>query len=213
MNQPPPYGHHGPPRVHVDPRELRPGRGWYVVGALVLVIGFVTAFVGFLVSVFSTVGIAEFEARVTSGQDTAFTVEEPGFELGLYASSGGSSDSCSLVLPDGSASDFGQPGYSHNSERGSESWSLVGTQQITESGEYTLSCSYVSETTEFAVANNGDGGVEIVRGVGAAFLWAIVPSLLGLAIGLPILITTAVRRNRLQRRLLAERHRQQYGHQ
>lgn len=207
MSQPPPYGHHGPPRVHVDPRELRPGRGWYVVGALVLVVGFATAFTGFMVSVFSTVSMSEFEARVTSGQEASFTVEEPGFELGLYASSGGGSDACSLVLPDGSESGFGRPGYSHSSE----SWALVGTQQIAEAGEYTLSCSHASETSEFAVANNGDGGVEIARGVGAAFLWAIVPSLLGLATGLPILITTGVRRNRLHRRLLAERHRQQYG--
>ena len=213
MNQPPPYGHHGPPRVHVDSRELRPGRGWYVVGALVLVGGFATALVGFLLSVVSTVTLPEFEARVTSGAETTFTVEEPGFELALFAYSGHGSDSgsCSLVLPDGSESGFDQPGYEFNAEWNGEGWTLVGTQQITESGEYTLVCSPGSDLAEFAAANNGDGGVEIVRGVGAAFLWAIVPSLLGLAIGLTIIIRTLVVRNRHRSRLLAERQRQAYG--
>lgn len=218
MSHPPPYGHpgqpgpYGRPNIHVDAREIKPGRAWFVIGVLVIVGGFATAIVGFVFSLVSTVGIADFEARVTSGQESAFTVEDPGFQLGLYSSSGGNGQACVLTLPDGTESGFDRPGYSHNVDSGAESWSLVGTQEIGEAGEYTLSCSDASTTTEFAVTNNGDGGVEIVRGVGSTLLWALVPSVLGLVLGLTIIITTAVRRGRFQRRLIAERQRQYYGH-
>ncbi|MGW5876221.1 hypothetical protein ACWFMI_06665 [Nocardiopsis terrae] len=201
---PPPHGHPGPVPIRVDPRELRPGRFWYAVGALVLVGGFVTALVGFLVSVLSTVALPEFEARVSSGQEAVFTVTETDTLLGLY-SSGGDADPCVLVRPDGTESGFGLPGYSHDVDTGSESWSLVGAQEAPETGEYTLSCPGASGTAEFAVADVGDGGAEFVRGVAGTLLWAFVPSFLGLLLGLPVLITTAVRRNRHRRRLLVER--------
>ncbi|WP_067604570.1 hypothetical protein [Nocardiopsis listeri] len=215
MSQHPPYGHpgpHGRPNIHVDAREVRPGRGWFVIGALVIAGGIATAIVGFVLSLVSTVSIPEFEARVTSGQESSFTVADPGFQLGLYSSSGGGGRACVLLLPDGGEAGFDNPGYSHNVDTGAESWSLVGTYELSEAGEYTLSCSDGSTTTEFAVTDNGDGGAEIVRGVGSTLLWALVPSFLGLVIGLTIIITTAVRRGRFQRRLIAERQQWYYGH-
>ncbi|MGW9556418.1 hypothetical protein ACWGSK_18120 [Nocardiopsis sp. NPDC055551] len=215
MSQHPPYGHpgpHGRPNIHVDAREVRPGRGWFVIGALVIVGGIATAIVGFVLSLVSTVSIPDFEARVTSGQEGSFTVADPGFQLGLYSSSGSGRQACVLLLPDGGRADFDSPGYSHNVDTGGESWSLVGTYELSEAGEYTLSCSDDSTTTEFAVTNNGDGGVEIVRGVGSTLLWALVPSFLGLVLGLTIIITTAVRRGRFQRRLIAERQQRYHGH-
>lgn len=215
MSQHPHYGHpgpHGRPNIHVDAREVRPGRGWFVIGALVIVGGIATAIVGFVLSLVSTVSIPEFEAQVTSGQESSFTVADPGFQLGLYSSSGSGGQACVLLLPDGGESGFGSPGYSHNVNVGSQSWSLVGTYELSEAGEYTLSCADNSTTTEFAVTNNGEGGVEIVQGVGSSLLWALVPSFLGLVLGLTIIITTAVRRSRFQRHLIAERQQRYYGH-
>lgn len=218
MSQHPHYGHpgqpgpHGRPNIHIDAREVRPGRGWFVVGALVIAGGIATAIVGFVFSLIATVSLPDFEAQVTSGQESSFTVADPGFQLGLYSSSGSGGQACVLLLPDGSESGFDSPGYSHNVNIGSESWSLVGTYELSEAGEYTLSCSDGSTTTDFAVTNNGEGGVEIMQGVGSSLLWALLPSFLGLVLGLTIIITTAVRRNRCRRRLIVERQQRYHGH-
>ncbi|MFE9246689.1 hypothetical protein [Nocardiopsis sp. NPDC006938] len=208
MRQPPPYGHHERPPTGVDPRDLRPGRRWYVVGGLVLFAGLTAALVGFVVTVFSTVGLSGFEARAAAGESVGFTVEEPGFQLGLYTNSGQerNPDACALVLPDGTESGFARPGYSHEAATGGENWTLVGTSEITAPGEYALVCDGAPVGADFTVADNGEGGAGVVKGVVGALLWAFVPSLAGLAAGVTIIVVTAVRRHRSKQRLLTERH-------
>lgn len=202
---PPAQGPYGPAPIHIDPKELRPGRVWYIVGALVLVCAFVTALVGFVFSMFSTVALPDFEARANAGEEVVFTVDETDFQLGLYASPTGDQGMCSLVLPDGTEERFGWPGYSHYVEVGGERWELVGSRGIGEAGEYTLTCEAEPGVDTFAVADIGDGGAGFARGLLSSFLWALGAPLLGMAIGLPILIVTGTRRSRHKRRLMTER--------
>lgn len=195
-----------PPRPHVDPSELRPRRRWYAVGTGVIVGLFATGVVGFLVMLFTTLGLPEFDAEVDGTDEAAFSLPAPegdSHRLSLYVSpSGADPDACVLGTPEGET-EFGPSGTSHEVEAGGASWELIGDTGNLEAGEYTLSCAGEEGTTYAVTQENVMGG--FFTGILGALGFAFVPPLLGLLIGLPILIVTAVRRNSHKNRLLGAR--------
>lgn len=197
-----------PPRPgpHVDPSELRPRRRWYVIGAGVIVGLFATGVVGFLVMILTAVELPEFDAEVDGTDEVVFSLPAPeanGHRLSLYASPNGADpDACVLGTPEGEA-EFGRSGTTHEVTAGAESWELVGETGNLEAGEYTLSCEGEEGTTYAVTHENVMDGV--FSGVLGALGFAFVPPLLGLLLGVPILIVTAVRRDSHKRRLLGER--------
>lgn len=200
---PPPRPNPGP---HVDPSELRPRRRWYVIGATVIFVLGASGVVGFLLMLFSVLGQPEFDAEVHGTGEAAFSLpapEEGQYRLSLYVSPNGADPhACVLQTPEGET-DFGHSGVSHEVETGGTSWEMVGRAENLGPGEYTLSC-HGDEGTTYSVTQEDvlDG---LLIGVFGALGFAVVPPGIGLLIGVPILIVTAVRRNSHKRRLLGER--------
>ncbi|WP_116245463.1 hypothetical protein [Nocardiopsis sp. FIRDI 009] len=200
---PHPPGH--PTGPVIDPRELRPRRLWYAVGAAVVATGLLGGFAGFVWAVFQTLRLPEFEAELRDPGEVVFTVGDGVRQLGLYTSpAGADADACVLVLPDGGERAFSFPPYGHDVETGSESWSLVGAAETAGGGEYTLACDGGQDTVH-AVADIGDGGRTFVTNVLGAFAAIGGGVLVALAVGGPILVVTGVRRGRHKRRLIGER--------
>ncbi|WP_017603709.1 hypothetical protein [Nocardiopsis alkaliphila] len=193
-----------PPRV--DGKELRPGRVWFFVGALVLVLGIIGGILGFVISLASSVGLPELEHRVRAGESITFEVTgTETVNLGLYANGNAIVGDCTLSTPDGRTEGFDYPGYSHTGALNGESWRLVGVHDAAQPGEHTMDCQYTGMDTTYALGDVGNGEEDFVRGAltGVAFMVGL--PLIGAIVGITVMVVTGVRRGRHRRQLIAER--------
>ncbi|GAB3728012.1 hypothetical protein [Nocardiopsis nanhaiensis] len=204
------YPHHppyppqaAPPRI--DAKELRPGRIWYAVGAGILTLGIIGGIVGFIASVASAVSLPEFETRIADSSEETFVLEDGDVNIGLFAAEGGAEGDCRITDPDGQKWDFGDPGYGHHGNHDDVRWDLVGVFNGAEAGEYLVECRYTGNEAEFAVADVGGGEDDIMSGAAVGLVLMLGLPSAGLAIGVPTMIVTGVRRGRHKRRLMAER--------
>ncbi|WP_306367243.1 hypothetical protein [Nocardiopsis sp. CC223A] len=189
-----------PPRV--DPAELRPGRAGYWAGGLAIVLGGIAGIVLFVFFIARAVALPDLAVEVPGSGEGAFS-HTPGTEtaiVALYSTSAlGSPDDCGLVAPAGEPVGFSDPGFTHETAE----WTLVGAASPQESGEYTLVCEGARDASYAVAAVPADFGMAgDIAGALAAFF--LIP-LAGLALGLILIITTAVRRGKHRKRLIAER--------
>lgn len=198
-----------PPRPpEIDPAELRPRRLWYWAGSVLLVLGVAGGITGFVLGIFSAVRAPDFTAEFTDGEAVTFEAERPngdGRTWLVYTDSGLTSsdieDHCRVEGPGGAVGDSAP--YSHEFSKNGTGWSLAASLEVTEPGEYTISCTAGTDA-RYAVAYGDDGSDLVVGIVGALASFFLAP-LLGLLIGGGILLATGVRRGRHKRRLQAER--------
>ena len=195
-----------PPRV--DSSELRPGRVGYWAGGLVIVLGVIAGIALFVFFIIRAVAPPDLAVEVPDGARGTFSytpdAETP--NIALYSTSAaGSFDDCGLLTPSGEPLGFSAPGVT---QEGPELVLVGVVLSPPEPGEYTLVCEGVSGATYSAAAVPDDfglaGGI-----VGALISFFLIP-LAGFVLGLILIITTAVRRNKHKKRLLAERG--GYGH-
>lgn len=207
----PPYPQHPfPPRI--DAKELRPGRIWFFVGALVLVLGIIGGIVGFVLSLVSSVGLPELEHRVQEGESVTFELSgTEAVNLGLYANGNAIVDDCTLTTPDGQVGEFDYPGYGHTGTLSGESWKLVGVHDDARPGEYTMDCQYTGMGTTYALGDVGNGEEDFVRGALTGVAFMIGLPIIGAIVGITIMVVTGVRRGRHRRQLIAERSQGQPG--
>lgn len=193
-----------PPRI--DPKEIRPGRIGFVVGALILIVGLIGGIVGFIISLVSAVSLPELQHRVQESQSVTFELAgAEAVNLGLYSNGNALPNDCVLIDGDGRETGFDSPGYSHNGTLNGESWRLVALQNDMVPGEYTLDCRETGMGTTYALGDIGDGEEGFVRGTLTALAFMIGLPVLGLIVGVTIMVVTGVRRGRHRRQLIAER--------
>jgi len=207
MAQPPP-GPGGPPPA-VDPRVLRPGRLWYWVGGALIPLSLITGLVLCAALLLNALTPPAFEARTRGTGSVGFTVDSqlhPDRTWLLYASpAGGGEDECVVTTPTGQDVAMGEPPYDYrvDSPRGG-SWQLVGSFDLTEEGEHTLTCLAPESSTHVIAYGVGSGPWWFAEVAGGITLLFLVP-LLGLAAGVTVIVLTARRRDRHRQQILAGR--------
>lgn len=188
----------------VDPRDLRPRRVWYVVGAALIVCGLVGAVVGFGIGVWRAVALPDFVVEFSDGETATFEiteVDDPQRSWTVYADAPVSMRETDCVVDGPDAHPQLQTSHSHTYETGDQYWGAVGTVQAGTPGTHTITCDSGHDLT-YAIGY-GDSGFGLFRSVATALLAFGLPLLLGCASGAVVLIVTGVRRNRHDRRLRA----------
>lgn len=203
-----PYpGPYGPP-PQVDPRELRPSRAWFWVGGVLIPLSIVLGVVLFVVLLFRGLALPEFSARTQGAQSTTFTVDsrehpEPGWLL--YGSPKNvDHTACALISPDEQILTFSYPTFNHEWEGSEGAWAMVGMADLTEPGEYTLTCQ-APDGVRFGIAYGGDTTGNMMTGLLGALGSLLIIPFLGVVGGVVLIIVTAVRRGRHRQQLLNER--------
>jgi hypothetical protein len=167
--------------VPIDPRWLRPSRGWYAVPVVIVVVGWglsIVAIIYVAMHILPTVA-TEFEAgsptavHLTTEQRWAVYVEVPAHSSPL------TSTSCAGRGIDGGSIELRQTagsGWSFTTDR--HSWSAVYKIRVSRTGEYELTCQPDGGTATYGRYALGDDpnpfAANRLGGVAGAF---ILPSL------------------------------------
>ncbi|PSL00952.1 hypothetical protein CLV63_101431 [Murinocardiopsis flavida] len=189
------------------PAELRPRRWWYWAGGLVILAGFVAGITGFAIGLVSALGMPELETRFHAGEEAVLQAGRANDDTRtwlLYAdrpmTSSEVDDSCTIDGPDPDAA-FDMANFSQETTSGDQTWVLAAAIDISEPGTYTIACA-ADSGAEFGVGY-GDNGVRFATGLAGGLASFFLLPALGLVIGVPILIVTAVRRRSHRRRLMS----------
>lgn len=186
----------------VDPRQLRPRRFWYGVGAALLLIGFAGGALGFGMSLWRVLALPEFTVHFSSGETATVEVDrvgEPSRAWLVYADEPISAIGADCTVEGEGAHSQLDFAHSHEVESGGQYWGLVGRIQVEEPGRYEITCDSEREV-DYAVAY-GDSVGGFAQGVALVFAAAGLPVLVGAAGGVVVLVVTGVRRSRHRRRL------------
>ncbi|MBO1337675.1 hypothetical protein [Streptomyces sp. VRA16 Mangrove soil] len=181
----------------ISPKELRPGRYWYVVAAAVAV---VMCLLGLVIGVLrfkSVLDSVDTGHRFVNG-DTITLQLEPDGDRGIWATYPGPSPGPKCGISGPGDPRLTDPGTDVSLTR-DETWNLIYTFDVQRSGYYKITCSSQAET-RYALGN--DGGV--LAFVGGLVLAVVLPTA-GVGICAVIVVITALRRNSHHKRLLAER--------
>ena len=197
--------HAGPPpppfRPRIDPGAVRPRARWFWFGGLAVPGGIVVGAVAMWAVMSSGSALPDFAGEVETRGSITFEVAEGETEAwGLWVSPGDASFHYDCELEGSSAHEypFSFPGVVYESD----GWKLVETIDTPTPGEYTLVCdggagvSYAVGDTATAEAAHSR------RNSGIAAL--VLTTLAGVVAGTTILVVTAVRRGRSERRLREE---------
>lgn len=206
---PSPPRHGGPPPA-ADPTAPRPGRVWYWVGGALIPLAFLTGLVLCAALLLHALTPPAFEARARGAASVGFTVDaqrHPDRTWLLYASPGGEGagegrDECVVTSPTGDDIAMGEPPFDHEVDApGGGSWRLVGSFELTEEGEHTLTCLAPEASTHVIAYGEGSQGWRAAGVAGAVAALFLVP-MAGLAAGTAVIVLTVTQRSR-HRRFLA----------
>ncbi|PRX96122.1 hypothetical protein [Allonocardiopsis opalescens] len=192
---------------HLHPRpgpgDIRPGRRWFWIGGLVIVAGIVIGIAGFVVGLVALVGGPDPVARFSSGEPASFTAEEADTDArvwALYADTefSGSEirESCTVNGPDPEAAFVPAP-YESTSTVDGETVHLVSAIEIAQPGEYTVECQ-TDPGAAFLVGQAASGSSFVTGLLGSLASFFLIP-LAGIAIGIVIIVVTAVKRGKSRR--------------
>jgi len=201
-----PVGPGGPP-PHVDARVLRPGRSWYWVGGALIPLSLLTGLVLCAALLLDALAPPAFEARTRGTASVGFTVDtqrHPDRTWLLYASpAGAGEDECVVTSPTGEDITMGEAPYDYEMDSPrAGSWRLVGSFDLTEQGEHTLTCLAPESSTHVLAPGTGSGPwwfAEVAAGLALLFL----TPLLGLAAGITVIVLTARGRDHHRQQILA----------
>jgi hypothetical protein len=183
--------------VPVSP-TIKPGRWWFVVGAVILGLGPALGVVLLVQSVSSL--LPDFVAEIPPGDQQVVQLDQAG-EWSLY---GASSDQgglhelkgCFIKGADGGQVSGTPKTYDVNATRGGRQWYWIDSFTVSESGKYTVSCDESGNVDRFAI-----GARPNTSGFLGGLLGGFAVAGLGFLGGLAIIIVTAVRRSSAAKRL------------
>ncbi|MFF0536728.1 hypothetical protein ACWDF1_01660 [Streptomyces coelicoflavus] len=185
---------HPPPRTPTA-KELRPGRHWYLTAAAIAV---VLTVLGVVIGVYrfnNLLDAVDTDQQFANG-DTVTLRLDPENEQTIWAKYPG-------VSP-GPECDISGPGAPRLTDPGAdlfttydETWTPVGTTEVTRAGDYTLTCS--SRALSRYALGDSEGLVSFAVDLIPAVLLAVV----GITTAAVITLVTAVRRRAHRKHLLA----------
>jgi hypothetical protein len=194
------------PPPPVDPRVLRPGRGWYAVAGVVVVLGVLAGVGLFAFGIVSLVrGLpkmkTEFRAgtsatvALTADRTWAVYTDEPVPDSGTSTCTGAASGDATIRLT--------EPSATFTFDRGRRHWRLVYRIRVSRDGTYELTCRPVPEANGGQIYAVGD---DVQVGGFVAKVFGSIAALLGLpclalVAGAVIALVTALRRNSHKKRL------------
>ncbi|EHN73157.1 hypothetical protein ACIP29_14375 [Streptomyces coelicoflavus] len=185
---------HPPPRTPTA-KELRPGRHWYLTAAAIAV---VLTVLGVVIGVYrfnNLLDAVDTDQQFANG-DTVTLRLDPENEQTIWAKYPG-------VSP-GPECDISGPGAPRLTDPGAdlfttydETWTPVGTTEVTRAGDYTLTCS--SRALSRYALGDSEGLISFAVDLIPAVLLAVV----GITTAAVITLVTAVRRRAHRKHLLA----------
>jgi hypothetical protein len=195
----------GPPPI--DPRAIRPGRGWYVAAIVIPVLGIVIGVGGFGLGIASFVrGLpkmtAEFDAgtpvtvHLTAGQQRAIYADQPsGQNMAVDVDCTGTArgDGSIEVRPVSTTLTF--PGGRHQ-------WISAYTVDVSRAGDYDLTCRPTASSgpTHYALGEAPKTGALIAGVLGGTAALLGIPCL-AITIGGVIALVVGLRRSSAKKRL------------
>jgi hypothetical protein len=188
----------------VDGRDLRPTRGWYVVGGALAFVGLAGAAVLVGVGFGSLLGDTDV-TPFSIGEPTVFTVD-PDEPRQVYVSERINGDiaeiDCTAEAVDEGSVTLDRPSFESYVFDGDDAWVGVYDVEVTRAGDYSFDCDVlgVRRATDQVALGPRIG----IAGFFGALLGGALSALVGLGLGATIVIVVAVRRSRHRRRLLAE---------
>jgi hypothetical protein len=194
-----------PPRI--DPRDLKPGRGWFVVAGVIALVFILVGIGGFAWGLVTALGEVKLGKRFGAGE--AVTVRMlPNPATGIFARqepTGGRTDAdCTVTSASGQTVPLSAPNATFTSTINGVTWQEIYVVDVTAAGDYRVTCAS-AETPEFATGKDPELGTffgGLAGGLGALFVLPFI----GMVIAAIIAIVTGVRRGNHRRRLLAERY-------
>ncbi|MBC6461952.1 hypothetical protein [Actinomadura sp. HBU206391] len=194
-----------PPPPRIDPRELRPGRHWFVVAGLLALVFIALGVGGFAWGLTSSIKNLEIN-RQFQANETVTVQMTPESSIGVYVTLSVSGDpldgKCTVTSPSGQSVPVTTPSGTFTVNTGDQSWQEIHVVQATEAGAHRLTCQ--SGIGPYATGRHPDteafGG--LIGGVAAL----LVLPLVGVVTGAIIATVTGVKRGGHRRRLLAERY-------
>ncbi|MGH8792399.1 MAG: hypothetical protein ACRDXX_07120 [Stackebrandtia sp.] len=198
--------HQPPPPPHVDPKELKPGRFWYLVAALIMVVG-VGGGVG--LSVFGIVHIAsgmpDMKAEFASGETVSVTLSaEKDWAIFVDYPDNAQpfSTECTVTPVGGGEADVSEPGGAFTYGTNERNWQLVYDVSVSETGEYEITCALAGDDydTDFAVGDSVDVGAFIGQTFGSIAALLCLPAA-ALIVGGVIIVVVGMKRAAHKKRL------------
>jgi len=222
----------------IDPREVRPSRGWFVVAGIIALLGLLAAPVLIALGVGAVTSIAddlptiktEFGTRtpttveLTADKPWAIYVERPdalGSASAQPSASYGSTPLigaiCTADAVGGGSIDLTRSTYSSTTSLQGKSWQQVYQVKVSQNGQYEISCRVTDDATTasgFAIGEDIelDGFLAKLLGGTGAFFGAFLFPCVGLIIGGIIALTVGLMRSSNRKRLQQQRMGYGYGH-
>lgn len=184
----------------VDPAELKPGRIWYWIAGVVIVVGVAA---GVAVFVFGVTRVAEsvpeMEQTFAAGEDTE--MELSGGHWAIYVDHPGESAptvECVASSPDDEV--LVSPSDAFTTSDGRHTWHMVYELTVTESGPVEVNCDTDAKVGDFAIGEAVDVS-GFVGGILGSITGLIGIPTLGIVVGGTIILVVALRRSAHRKRL------------
>lgn len=197
--------------ARIDPKQVRPGRFWYLVAAIVMVVGFAAGGVVFALGLSAVVDEApDMDAMVAPDTPTevALTTDREWAVYVDHADSPAPAVECRAESSDGEVT-LESPNSTFTYSDGEHRWHLVYEVSVSADGDYTFDCGSDAAVETFAVGEAVDVG-GFVGGVFGTIGGLFGLGCFGLVVGGVIILVVALRRSsnrkELQRRAAAPDH-------
>lgn len=194
-----------PPQI--DPRELRPGRGWFVAAGAIALIFILIGAGGLVWGLVTAVGEVKMGQRFGMGETvTVRMLPDPA--TAIFARAGASGlrpdADCTVTSAAGRPVPVAPPSGTFTATINGVTWHEIYVVKVTEPGDYRVTCQS-TESQGFATGKAPELG-RFLGGLAGGIAALFVLSFVGMAIGAIIAIVTGVKRGNHRKRLLAERY-------
>jgi hypothetical protein len=194
-----------PPQI--DPRDLRPGRGWFVAAGVIALVFILIGAGGFAWGLVTAMGEVKMGQRFDAGETvTVRMLPDP--KTAVFARAGASGlrpdAECTVTSAGGQTVPVTAPSGTFTSTINGVTWHEIYVVEVTDPGDYRVTCES-TQTSGFATGKAPELG-KFVGGIAGGIAALFVLSFVGMAIGAIIAIVTGVKRGNHRKRLLAERY-------
>ncbi|ADD43765.1 hypothetical protein [Stackebrandtia nassauensis] len=185
-----------------DPRGVTPGKFWYWIAGIIIVLGIAAGVTVFVFGVSTIAGnIPDMKQTFADGEET--TVElSPNQDWAIYVDASGDTPptvDCGVASDDGKAM-MTPSSDTFNFSDGGHQWHLVYDVSVDKSGEYTFTCTAGEAADGYAIGDGVDVG-GFVGGVFGSLGGLIGIPCFSLVVGGVIILIVAMRRSGNKKKL------------